>query len=301
MFRIKPSRLLKCTTVIGNLGIVEMSSEALRSPTFFLGSSGEKIDKSSFMQRISQTEARVICIGENHEDGAAHALELEILKDVRENLKAENLTLSLEFYDRESQAVLDEYLQGLVSLDTFLRDSRPPDNHADYQPLIDFCKAEQLGVIASNCPRRYTRMVAKGGKEVLEELKGSASLNLLPTLPYTAASPAYRDNFLAIMKQMGNTNPNVPTSMLDAQALWDATMAQSIAQALNQGGAERIIHVTGYFHVQHKLGTIEHLAEVAPGTAVLTVVVLPAEELDVLDPSLLNIGDLVALTDINAL
>ena len=298
MFGLKSSRLLKCATVIRNLGIVEMSSE-VRSPTFFLGS-GEKIDKAAFMQRISATEAKVICIGENHEDADAHSLELEIFKDVHANLKSENLALSLEFYDRESQAVLDEYLKGLVNLDTFLGDSRPPDNHADYQGLIDYCKTENLGVIASNCPRRYTRMVAKGGKGVLEELSGSGSLNLLPPLPYTAASPAYKDNFLAIMKQMGNTNPNVPTSMLDAQALWDATMAHSIAQALSRG-AEKIIHVTGYFHIQHQLGTIEHLAEVAPGKALFTVVVLPAEEMDALDPSLFNIGDLVALTDINAL
>ena len=57
-------------------------------------------------------------------------------------------------------------------------------------------------------------------------------------------------------------NPSVPTTMLDAQSLWDATMADSIHKALDK--VDRVVHVTGYFHVQYKLGLVEHLARLVP-------------------------------------
>lgn len=53
-------------------------------------------------------------------------------------------------------------------------------------------------------------------------------------MPYEGASHRYREKFIATMRAMGNENPNVPTNMLDAQALWDATMADSLAKALEE-------------------------------------------------------------------
>ena len=124
------------------------------------------------------------------------------------------------------------YPQGFIDKERFIQDSRPPSNFEDYQPLIDFCKENKLGVLASNCPRRYTRIVSQNGREHLEELVKAVpnSANFLPPIPYEGASEKYRDNFIQIMRQMGNDNPNVPTKMLDAQSLWDATMAHSISE-----------------------------------------------------------------------
>ena len=273
-------------------------STTARNPWFFLGT-GERIDKPEFLRRISESSARLICVGENHEDAHAHALELEILREVHERLETRRLALSLEFYDREAQTVLNEYLQGLVNLDTFIADSKPPGNHEDYQGLIEFCKNEKIHVIAANCPRRYTRMVGKNGKSFLDKISDSGAKDLLPPIPYCGASEAYRSNFISIMEKMGNLNPNVPTSMLDAQALWDATMAHSLSKGLDI--AEKIVHITGYFHIQHKLGTIEQLKIYSPNLDILTIVILPLEELNSLNPEQLNLGDLIVLTDINDL
>ena len=275
---------------------VKMSSQA-KEPTFFLGS-GEKITKPEWLRRIAESPARVVCVGENHEDKSAHSLQLDILKVVR-NQKEKTLALSLEFYDRESQTVMNEYVRGLIPLDTFLSDSRPPANHSDYQTLIDFCRDEGLDVISANCPRRYTRLVGRNGRSFLDKVAGTSAEQLLPPLPYSGPSEAYRNKFISIMEAMGNTNPSVPTSMLDAQALWDATMAHSIAEGLSRAG--RILHITGYFHIQHRLGTVEHLEQYAPGIDVLTVVILPAEDMSGLNQEQVNIGDLIALTDIDAL
>ena len=140
---------LKQTLILRNM------STSPRETTYFLGS-GIKIDKEDFLNRIAASKAGVIMLGENHEDKEAHKLELDILKKI--TTTRENRTgLSLEFYDRESQSVMNEYLGGLVDLDTFLGDARPPGNYEDYQPLLEYCKEKNLPALASNCPRRYTR------------------------------------------------------------------------------------------------------------------------------------------------
>jgi len=272
-------------------------AHSITQPTFFLGD-GESISKDEFMQQLASSTANVICLGENHADSSAHQLQLEILTRLRDT--SPSLALSLEFYQREAQTVLNEYITGLVPLETFLADSQPPANHEDYQQLIDFCKAEQLPVIAANCPRRYTRTVAKHGKDFLvANVDGERAGPLLPPLPYASASEAYKSNFLAIMGRMGNTGSTVATNMLDAQSLWDATMAHSIALGLQT--VERVVHVTGYFHIGHRLGTVEHLANYAPHSKILTVVILPSDDQHHLDDEQKGIADLVVLTNVEAL
>ena len=48
-----------------------------------------------------------------------------------------------------------------IDYDTFLDHSHPPANHKDYRPLIDFCKANKLPVIAANCSRRHSRLMSR--------------------------------------------------------------------------------------------------------------------------------------------
>ncbi len=82
----------------------------------------------SFLGRIADHSAsasssrKVVLLGENHDDPAAHKLEEVVLERLHLRLAAPapkedegrgSLALSLEFYDREAQTVLDEYLQGM--------------------------------------------------------------------------------------------------------------------------------------------------------------------------------------------
>ena len=64
--------------------------------------------------RLQMKPKNVIFLGENHSDPSSHILELEILKRVAD-LRPGETALSLEFYDRSAQSVLDEYLLGLCT------------------------------------------------------------------------------------------------------------------------------------------------------------------------------------------
>ena len=128
------------------------------------------------------------------QDPTAHHLELKILEKVFSMSQNENLKFgfSLEFYDRGSQPILDEYLSGFLDYDIFLNEvgNGAPGNHEDYKPLLQFCKHSKVPVIAANCPRRYSKLVGKNGRQILDNLPAK-SCTLIPPLPYQKPSEAY--------------------------------------------------------------------------------------------------------------
>lgn len=285
-----------------------MISTSIREPVFFQGN-GTPLNKSSFMQNIESAvrnkPKNVILLGENHSDPSSHILELEILQKAAE-LKPGETALSLEFYDRSAQAILDEYLLDFIDYETFLDHSHPPANHSDYRPLIDFCKANKLPVIAANCSRRHSRLMSRQGPEAIERLAEESEIHrnfLLPTLPIQPASQQYEANFRATMGIVGSEglDDNRITRMLGAQSLWDATMAHSIIKALYRSNL--VVHVAGYFHIKSNLGIPEHLSYYGDSVEFgqTNIVMLPEEDLVFTESEHKNAADLVVLTDINAI
>jgi len=288
--------------------ITTMSSTLIREPAIFQAN-GVPLNKTSFFDklesRLQMKPKNVIFLGENHSDPSSHILELEILKRVAD-LRPGETALSLEFYDRSAQSVLDEYLLDFIDYDTFLDHSHPPANHKDYRPLIDFCKANKLPVIAANCSRRHSRLMSRQGPDAMEKLAEESELHrnfLLPPLPIQQASQQYEANFRATMGIVGSEglDENRMKRMLGAQSLWDATMAHSVTKALYRSNL--VVHIAGYFHVKQNLGIPEHLAHYC--TAIdygqTTIVMLPEEDLVFTESEHRDAADLVVLTDINAI
>ncbi len=52
--------------------------------------------------------------------------------------------------------------------------------------------------------------------------------------------------------------------------MWDATMAGSIAQGLDDGLA-RVIHIVGQFHTDFDGGTVQYLLDRKPDLKILTI------------------------------
>ena len=87
-------------------------------------------------------------------------------------------------------------------------------------------------------------------------------------------------------------------SMLDAQALWDATMAWSIAEHMTRTPGAKVAHFVGGFHVQSGTGTPEHLNQYRPGTRMLIISVQSVDDPSAFDPEEhIGLGDFVVLGD----
>lgn len=245
----------------------------------------------------------VVFLGEQHDDTTAHAMQLEIFRlAVEKYSKERKVALSLEMFERDVQTILNEYLNGLITETQFLAGSRPWGNYkTDYRPLVELAKEKKLEVIAANAPRRYVNMVSRLGRDSLKGLSKEAREWLAP-LPYRDPSEAYTKKFNDLMG--ANRDPgaaNAHTPIVFSQALWDATMAWSIARSLKKNKGELVVHLNGAFHTENRLGTVEQLLAYRKKTRVVVVSMRYEDDFRTFDKAKhTDLGDFVILTDSKA-
>ena len=274
----------------------------------------------------AMSNVSVVFIGETHDDPTQHMLEAELLRRAWEAEYGPTVALSLEFFQRDTQPIVDEYLAGLISEKSFLDDARPwPRYQTDYRPLVEFAREAGIDVIAANAPRRYTSRVTREGRESLAELPAHA-FQWLPPLPYGEASEAYRRQWIQVIsevmeeegKKCGipieelnaegmDAQARAPTgahgnmgNQMDSQVLWDASMGYAISEYLAENPDALVLHMVGGFHVERGTGTPEHLEAYRPGTVRLIVAMQPVEDVDVFEPAPEGEwGDFVIQTDMS--
>lgn len=238
----------------------------------------------------------VLYLGENHDDAVGHSLQFAIFKEIVEKYRpTRQVALSMEMFERDTQIVLDEYLNGLITEKQFEANARPWKNYPQgYKPLVELAKAQKLPVIAANAPRRYVNMVTRGGRGALEKLSPEA-LKWLAPLPYGTASSAYAAKFNGLM---GARHNDMTSNMLQSQSLWDATMAYFVADYLQKTENPLVVHLNGKFHSESRLGTVEHLLRYRPTAKALVVTVqYDADFPNFNEKKHRGLGDFVILTN----
>jgi len=269
----------------------------------FDGRSGQEINSGivGLARDPSVLNSDVLLVGEIHDDPVAHVAELKLLKELllQSNRK---WCLSLEFLESDTQLVTDEYLRNLVSEEMFKTCVRAPSNYdSDYRALIELCKEHGIPVIASNAPRRYVSLVRRCGREQLHTLLCDEAKRWLPPLPFQAASATYHERFRQTMSQM-RSDGQVPAGMLDAQTLWDATMAHFITIAAKRTNPEQtdqrmlVVHIGGSFHIEGGLGLAEHLN---PELRRISLIFHPGDLQHGFPQHYLGQADFIAITDHN--
>ncbi len=217
--------------------------------------------KASIQEIIMDAaNAEVILFGEEHNDSIGHQLQYKMLSALY-NKYGNNVALSMEMFDRDVQHIMDEYLSGLIKQSYFYKDSRKWSNYKDYEPMVEFCKENQLNVICANAPFRYVNVASQKGLDGLQKLSVLGKKAIAP-LPYNLANGDYAAKLNALMGH----DPNDPNSkpaydMIPGQSLWDATMAYSMHQYRQEHENSKILMLNGRFHSDQRFGIVQRLAE----------------------------------------
>ncbi len=288
--------MIRRVLLIGSL-LVALAARAQTPEPGLFTADGRPASWEQFLETAGAVE--VVFLGEQHDDTVAHRRQLRVLEALQQRYGHKRpLVLSLEMFERDVQLVLDEYREGLITEAQFLEAARPWQNYArDYRPLVEFARTHGWTILAANAPRRYVNRVSRLGREALAALSPQARA-YLPPLPYPEPSDLYRRRFLKLMHGAGQGPMHVdPERLLQAQALWDATMAYTLAEHLMRQPDALIVHVTGAFHVEGRLGTPEMLLRYRPGTRMLVMVLRPSADPHRFDPAQhMGLGDFVWLT-----
>lgn len=193
--------------------------------------------------------ADVILVGEIHN----HTPSLDFIATTFEALAPLNpqLILSMEFYERDEQIALDDYLAGITTYEQFIKAANRTEsnNPIDHLRMVELSKQLSRPVIASNSPRRYTRLARTDGYEALQAL--TPAQRSLFSIPPALPSGYYADRFHDAMGAMAaHGGDEMINSFLRSQSLWDQTMADSITDHIRATGAD-VFHVVGHFHADY--------------------------------------------------
>lgn len=235
------------------------------------------VDINSLVDDMKNVE--VLLFGEEHNDSVAHHLEIEIFKTLHKNFS--NSALSLEMFDRDVQAIMNEYLKDFIKEKHLKKDARVWNNYRDYRPMVEYAKSNKLDVICANAAGRYSNLAGRKGQKALNELPIESKKNFAP-IPYDTASGGYYNKLIGLSGHTSNsktdtTQKKVMPAMMGgfnlimAQSLWDATMAYSISEYLKTKKGTKVFHVNGRFHSDEYYAVTSQLKKHSPKSSILTI------------------------------
>lgn len=255
--------------------MVESQLKATPMVTFFDGHDGRALSHQDVLERTER--ARVVLFGELHD----HAVGLPVASAIwADRLRLQTVgrqpALLLEFFERDHQLAIDDYLAGITDEEAFKtatgrRSTNYPDAHRE---MFEATKAAGGVVFAANAPRRYVRLARTEGYDHLRAFSPAQSATFV--LPRDEQGPSdYRDRFVQAMGGMDASHGGSgPLDFLRSQLVWDATMADSVARA-HKAGHDPIALVVGRFHVEFNGATRQFLRHQRPSARVLSIVMVP--------------------------
>jgi uncharacterized iron-regulated protein len=234
------------------------------------GSDGSPLSWAELVEHANAAD--IVLLGEVH----GHPTGLAAAAQLFEEMAAEERpALGLEFFERDDQAGLDAYLSGATDEPAFRQATGRTE--ANYPPghraMIETAKLEKLPVFAANAPRRYAKTARLEGYDPLRSLPPEEQR--LFTIPDELPGGRYRTAFSELMGGGGHGAAHEAGDYFLAQALWDATMADSVVDALERHGPP-VLLVAGRFHIDHDGGLVQLVRDRAPDARLLTISVIDA-------------------------
>lgn len=200
------------------------------------------------------TPARIIYVGEVHDNLEDHRVQLEILKEMNNRFQGK-VAVGMEMFRRPAQPKLNQWLEGSLSDKDFrkLWIENWGMEMGYYQELLNFIKENKIPLIALNASQEWEVKVGMKGINGLSAEEQKA----LPQIDRT--DPYHRQALQAIFKGHGPTGQQGGegfTSFYDTMLLWDETMAESIARYLSspEGADKKMVVFAGGFHVGYGFG-----------------------------------------------
>lgn len=261
--------LLLFVIVYGHLTILAQNGQAYQLYT----GNGKKTSYKKLIKALEDKD--VVLFGEYHDNSIVHWLQQEIAKEMYQ-LKREQLTLAFEMLERDQQGFVDSLIaiSDENEIYEYVNQNKSrmwPNFSTDYLPLIEFARNKHLQCIAGNVPRRYASMVYKKGRAHLDSLP-LAEKEWIGPLNFKVDTTLSQYAALAAMDMHGGAG-----SFVDAQAIKDVTMAESIYKLVLDN--KSVLHFNGAYHSDFHQGIMYYLQEFKPELKILTISVISQENI----------------------
>lgn len=216
-------------------------------------------------------DARIVYVGETHDNPASHRQELTLLKGLAERYPG-RVALGMEMFMTAQQEVLNRWSAGELSVKEFLKQSgwyltwRMDFDY--YRELLEFARDNRIPVIGLNADKSLVAAVRQAPIEELSE----AERRQLPEMDLH--DPYQKALVEAILGDHGRVEMNgrIPLDGFHrAQTLWDETMADSVARYLTEPDHAdyHMLVVAGGNHVRYGFGIPRRVFRRLPSSYVI--------------------------------
>jgi len=233
---------------------------------------GIYVDQQVMLDQASRTQ--VVFVGETHDNPASHRLQEDILQTLQQQNPGK-VTLAMEMFTPTQQPVLDLWIGGELSEKEFLQRVEWYHNwrmnFAFYRPLLNYCRDQKIPILAINANNDLKHKVARTPLAELAE----EDRQQLPDMSY---SDPYQEAMVQAFFSDHKMGQTVLEGFQRVQTLWDETMAQNLANYLNNQGKDRqILVIAGGNHVRYGFGIPRRMFQQAP----VSYLLIGSEELDI--------------------
>ena len=209
---------------------------------------------------------RVIYIGETHTSLPDHLLQLRVIEALYQ--KDPHLAIGMEMFPESSQSSLDEYTGKDSTMDekTFLKQSNYFNvwryDYRLFRDILNFAKNKHLPVRGLNLDRKIVSDVYRSGNtdglsdKIKTNLPADRNLNI----------PGYQERLAIVHNAHVNENhgQGISSGFIQAQGLWDESMASNIASFLKSHPDYRIVVIAGNQHTRKDSGIPPRVAARIP-------------------------------------
>jgi uncharacterized iron-regulated protein len=230
---------------------------------------------------VIAADARIVYLGETHDNPASHRLEVELLEALAKRHPGRQ-ALGMEMFSRDQQPVLDRWVAGLLDEKTFLRQSRWFENWSMefdyYRDLLNFARERRIPIIALNAEKDLAAALRTKTPDQL-------SIGEQARLPELDTTDPYHRAMAAAIFGDRHHGSMLPDGFVRIQTLWDETMAESAARYLSSptGNDKHLLVVAGGNHVRSGFGIPRRVFHRLPTSSVLiggTEIDIPADKLN---------------------
>lgn len=265
--------LMSCLTTDPDAGMFSLGDDrdaALNCalPVGWSVPGGDMLDEAALLDRIAQGSA--VLLGERHDQLSHHRWQLDTLQALHR--RRPDIILGLEMFPRRVQGVLDEWSRGELGEEAFLERSGWAEvwqfDPELYMDIFRYARDQRIPMRALNVDSSFTRSVSRSGFDgtPVSQREGVTR----PAEP----SPEYAQWLGQIYDMhMPSRHRGRPTGageglryFIEAQLVWDRSMAQGIHEALTEQPDALVVGLIGSGHLQHGYGVPRQLDDLGVGT-----------------------------------
>lgn len=219
--------------------------------------------------------ARIIYVGETHDNLNAHKVQLEILRALYERHPGD-IAVGMEMLKRPSQAIADQWTSGELDKKTFVKtwNTDWSNDYAYYKDILEFVREQRIPLLALRASDDWMNKV-KAPED--NDTAGQEEQDL-ETLPEMDIEDTYhRSHIEALFNQHPGRGQKDFETFYNVQVLWDESMAQSIYDYLvsEDGQDKKVLVFAGSQHIEHGFGIPRRVFRriAAPYVIVLPVII----------------------------